>query len=162
MNKFFRLTSDTDVAEYVRPAEALYREPCGKLTLAEAVQQNKVQFMDPSPLVVGLDDSGGLEFPDMLLYENVPLLSTRFYELLLRNSIDTLFQKRVVLKDELAGYSEPYTLLVPPSVNTVSDAGRYQFFSLSDSRMLVVTQDLKEAIENANLENVYFDKMEDE
>ena len=162
MNLFFRLTADTDVAEYVRPTKALYREPCGVLTLAEAVRQSKVQFINQTSLTVGLDDAGGLEFPDMLLYENVPLLSTRFYELLMRLSVDILFHKSVILKDELTGYNEPYTLVVPPSINTVSDAGRYKFFSLSGRGILIVTQELKEAVENANLENVYFEELEDE
>ena len=162
MNLFFRLTADTDVAEYVRPAEALYKETCGPLTLAEAVRQSKVQFIDQTSLTVGLDDFGGLEFPDMLMYENVPLLSTKFYELLMRLSVDILFTKSVILKDELTGYNEPYTLVVPPSVNTVSEAGRYNFFVLSGNGILVVTQELKEAIEKLNFENVYFDELEED
>lgn len=161
MSKFYIMTADTDVAEYVRPAATLYDEPCGALTLAEAVRQGKEQFIDSAPLTVGLDDDGGLEFPDMLFYEGVPLFSAKFCDRLAELKVYLPFRKPVTLKDDLLGYIEKYMLIVPPRVNTLDEAGRYRLFSLVGSNALIVTEDLKRLVEVAKLENVYFDEMED-
>ena len=162
MRTFYRMTADTDVAEYVRPVESFYKEQCGGLTLATAVCQGKVQFIEPTPLTVGIDDKGGLDFPDLLMYENVPLISTKFNEILTKFDIDIPFRLSVTLKDDLTGHVEHYILMVPPQVERMADVGRYQLFVLRKSSILVVTEELKEASEKANLENVYFYVLEDE
>ena len=161
MSKFYRLTADTDVAEYVRPAPTLYEEPCGEMTLAEAVRQGKAQFIDPAPLEVGLADDGGLEFPDLLFYEGVPLLSTKFYDELRKLNVYLPFCKQVTLKDDLLGYVEKYILVVPPRVNAVEDVGRFGLFVLPESGALITTEEVKKSVEVLNLENVDFDEMEE-
>lgn len=162
MRTFYRMTADTDVAEYVRPMDSFYREQFGELTLAMAVRQGKVQFIEPTPLTIGIDDQGGLDFPDLLMYENVPLISSKFDEVLTKLDIDIPFRRSVTLKDDLTGHVEHYILIVPPQVDRTTDAGRYKLFTLKKSSILVVTKELKEAAEEANLENVYFDALEDE
>ena len=159
MPKFFRLLADTDVADYVRPSLSLYNEPCGSLTLAEAVRQGKVQFIDPKPLTVGLSDDGGLEFPDLLLYEGVPLLSTKFSELLAKLDVLQPFCKTIILKEDLLGYLEKYILYVPPRVKTLSEVGRYGIFMLTDENFLMATEEVQRVVEVANLENVYFEEL---
>ena len=162
MRKFYRMTADTDVAEYVRPVEDLYKEPCGELTLAMAVRQGKAQFIEPTPITVGLDDMGGLDFPDLLMYEDVPLISSKFGELLAKLNADIPFRRSVTLKDDLTGHVEHYILIVPPQVERTADVGRYKVFALGKSGILAVTEGLKEAAEKTNLENGYFDALEDE
>ena len=162
MSKFYRMTADTDVVEYVRPMESFYKEPCGELTLATAVRQGKVQFIEPTPLTIGIDDKGGLDFPDLLMYENVPLISSKFNEILTKLDIDIPFRRSITLKDDLTGYVEHYILIVPPQVEQTADVGRYKLFVLVKSGILAVTEELKEAAEKSNLENVYFDALEDE
>ena len=161
MSKFYRLTADTDVAEYVRPAPTLYEEPCGEMTLAEAVRQGKAQFIDPAPLEVGVSDDGGLEFPDFLLYEGVPLFSAKFYDELRKLNVYLPFCKQVTLKDDLLGYVEKYILVVPPQVNALEEAGRYKLFVLPKTGTLVTTEEVKKAVVVLNLENVDFDEMEE-
>ena len=162
MSKFYRMTADTDVAEYVRPMESFYKEQSGELTLAMAVRQGKVQFIEPTPLTIGIDDTGGLDFPDLLMYENVPLISSRFNEILVKLDIDIPFRRSVTLKDDLTGHVEHYILIVPPQVERRADVGRYKIFVLGKNGILAVTEELKDAAEKANLENVYFDALEDE
>ena len=156
------MTADTDVAEYVRPMESFYKESCGELTLAMAVRQGKAQFIEPTPITVGLDGAGGLDFPDLLMYENVPLISSKFYEILTKLDVDIPFRRAVKLKDDLTGHVERYILIVPPQVERTTDCGRYKLFVLRESGILAVTEEVKEDAEKANLENVYFDALEDE
>ena len=160
MSKFYRLVADTDVSDYVRPASELYAEPCGNTTLAEAVRAGKDQFIDPSPRTIGLSDEGGLEFPDLLMYEGVPLLSAKFVECLLKLKTYLPFRKPITIKDDFLGYMERYVLIVPPRVHELSEAGRYGVFVLSQSGNLIVTEFVKEAIESAGLENVFFTELE--
>lgn len=162
MRTFYSMTADTDVAEYVRPMDSFYKEPCGELTLAMAVRQGKVQFIEPTPITIGIDDHWGLDFPDLLMYENVPLISSKFDEILTKLDIDIPFRRSVTLKDDLTGHVEHYVLIVPPQVDRTTDVGRYKLFTLRKNSILAVTKELKEAVEKANLENVYFDALEDE
>ena len=162
MSKFYRMTADTDVAEYVRPMESFYKESCGELTLAMAVHQGKAQFIEPTPITVGLDSAGGLDFPDLLMYENVPLISSKLNEILTKLDIDIPFRRAVKLKDDLTGHVEHYILIVPPQVERTTDVGRYKLFVLRKSGILAVTEEVKETVEKENLENVYFDALEDE
>lgn len=160
MSKFYRLVADTDVSDYVRPSPELYAEPCGDMTLAEAVREGKEQFIDPSPMTVGLSDDGGLEFPDLLMYEEVPLLSAKFVECLLKLKIYLPFRKPITIKDDFLGYMEKYVLIVPPRVHKLSEAGRYGIFVLSQSGNLIATESVRENVELAGLENVFFEELE--
>jgi hypothetical protein len=160
LSKFYRLVADTDVLDYVRPSPELYAEPCGDMTLAEAVREGKVQFIDPSPLTVGLSDDGGLEFPDLLMYEEVPLLSSKFIECLSKLKVYLPFRKPITIKDDFLGYMEKYVLVVPPRVCKLSESGRYGIFILFQSGNLIATEDVKEAIESVGLENVFLEELE--
>ena len=67
----------------------------------------------------------------------------------------------MTLKDDLLGYVEIYSLVVPPRVNAVEDVGRFGLFVLPESGALITTEEVKKSVEVLNLENVDFDEMEE-
>ena len=158
MSKFFRLIIDTDISDYARPNEEFYRQPLGKMTLVEAYKRRQIQYLSRQTEEVELDDSGGLIFPDFMFYEDVLLVSEAARDIFCETYL--LFEKPVILTFDALGLREKYHLLLPPKICSPNEAGNYRVFSLETDRV-IVDDDLRGAIERAELSNIYFAEMEE-
>lgn len=114
MPDFFILSAATSVEEYVAPDSSLRVLENGCLT-------SEFQFLDHAPLEVAVDPERGEEYPDFLLNDDIPLVSDRFYRLLVDAGVDNLFYKPVTLKDDELRRCEPYWLALPPRIRALSD-----------------------------------------
>ena len=112
MANFYRMTAHTNLEGLVRPGE-------GIKTLAPACRDSSFQFLDSKPLTVEIDPDGGLDFPDFLYNDDIPLISGRFKRLLDRMGVDNLFYKPIYLDCSVLGRHEPYFLALPPRIRAV-------------------------------------------
>lgn len=176
--KFYRLYAQK-AEEYAVPGEALR-------VLTRGCERSEFQFLNHQVLSVPLAENSGLAFPDFLCSAQIPLISDKFKRVFDDSGIDNLFYKPILLTDETIGLRERYWLALPPRIRCLnrqasrfveddaalpkatkivinpSKVGNYQIFCLEEvvNRDLIVTEWLKEKIEAAHLENVYFAELE--
>lgn len=113
---YYIMYAETNVEEWVRPSDELLEE------LGEVCSTSEFQFVDRTPLTCSISDEGGIEFPDFLLYDDIPLISARFRNILNEMGVDNLFYKPITLSDELLGKSELYYLALPPRIRCLDEA----------------------------------------
>lgn len=189
MSRFYRLTAHTNMEDIVKPGEDI-------TPLVAPCQASSFQFLDHKPLTVEIGEESGLNFPDFLCNDGVPLVSPTFKRVLDLMGVDNLFYKPVYLDYKPLGRHEPYILALPPRIRAVrkeymrplgedSDEGQelqkdaygiprykingaavgnYRIFKLADvwDDDIIITQDLKEALEKAHLRNVLLDEVEED
>ncbi len=156
------------------------------VTLDDSIQELKrgclnseFQFLDKAPLEVGVVDEGGIEFPDFIYQNHIPLISDRFKAVLDKLQIDNLFYKKIYITCEITGAREIYWLALPPRINCLNydksivnevlgyaeeividgnNVGNYHIFKLQgvSNQEIYITKDLKEILEKQNLEGVVF------
>lgn len=83
----------------------------------EACRKSEPQFLTKDRLSVGTLDSGGLEFPDLIVLEDVYLLSDAVIEQVKDEIEDYVFLKPVEIRCDLIGKKELYWLTVPPKID---------------------------------------------
>ena len=187
--KYYRLTAETCVEEYVRPGIELME------SLGTGCANSEFQYLDHDDLEIEIDDASGMEFPDFLLNYSIPLISDRFKKLLDLSQVDNLFYKRVVLTARDLGIKEYYWLALPPRINCLNwqrsqlevednpyvpeqelmrratnivvnspAVGNYQIFKISfvENQDIIITEALYRVLAKANLTNVYFREMKGE
>lgn len=191
LEKYYRMTADTNVEDLVRAGEEIF-------SLATACQTSSFQFLDHRPLTVRIAEDGGLTFPDFLYDDGIPLISLGFKRLLDALGVDNLFYKPIDLTYAPLGRHEPYMLALPPRIRAVrkeymrlmdadgdesegwelrkdeygvahyrinaSAVGNYRIFKLADvwDTDIIVTHEVKEAVCSATLHNIYFTRVEEE
>lgn len=169
--------SQSCVEEYVIPGDELN-------VLRKGCKYSEFQFLDHSSMAVEVSEDGGLEFPDFLIHrEVIPLISENFRQVLDRLGIDNLFYKPITLTNSSTGESESYFLSLPPRINCLNKSkiivedqkvveivideklvGNYKIFKLPPefaNQEIIVTEEVKSAVEAAELENVFFAELED-
>ena len=175
---FYRMTAG-QAEEYAVPGEEIK-------SLARGCERSEFQFLSHEPLRAALAESGGLEFPDFLCRFQIPLISDAFKRVLDGAGVDNLFYKAVMLTDAAIGIQERYWLALPPRIRCLnrrmstftdtgaalpnaekivinpSKVGNYKIFCIEEvvNRDIIVTADLKETIEQAQLENILFYPLE--
>lgn len=109
--KYSRMYAECCIEDYVQPGPEL--EP-----LMACCRASEFQFLDHAPLECSLSDSGGVEFPDFLLYGDcVPLVSEKFRQLLDGLGVDNLYYKKIILAAPELGLKEYYWLALPPRID---------------------------------------------
>lgn len=187
--KFYVMYAETCIEEYVTPGDELR-------ILEKGCLLSEFQYLDHSPMSVEVEEDGGEEFPDFLIYRgSVPLISERFRQVFNRAGVDNIFYKPVTLIHSELGQSESYFLALPPRINCLNlsesvvsveenefarpddlmkevieividedKAGNYKIFKLSPefvNQEIIVAENLKKAVESAQLENVYFSPLKE-
>ena len=177
--KFYIMYSQSCVEEYVIPGDELN-------ILRKGCKYSEFQFLDHSSMTVEVSEDGGLEFPDFLIHrEVIPLISENFRQVLDRLGIDNLFYKPITLTNSSTGESESYFLSLPPRINCLNRSaskisieeqkvveividerlvGNYKIFKLPSefaNQEIIVTEEVKSAVEAAELENVFFAELGD-
>lgn len=187
--KFYVMYAETCIEEYVKPGDGLK-------ILEKACRLSEFQYLDHSPISAVVEEDGGEEFPDFLIYrKSVPLISERFRQVFDRAGVDNIFYKPVTLTHSELGQSELYFLALPPRINCLNlsesvinveenefappnelikevteividddKAGNYKIFKLSPefvNQEIIVTENLKKAVEAAQMENVYFSPLKE-
>lgn len=185
--KFYRMYAKNASENFVKPGAGLSH-------LIQGCMRSEFQYLDRLPVSVEIDKDGGLEFPDLIIHEDViPLISERFRQILNRLDVDNLFCKPVTLTFALLGYSESYWLALPPRIRCLDmerciisqeqneflrtdelirkvekivirpeTVGNYKIFKLPaeyTNQDIIVTEEVKETSETANLSNVYFSSL---
>ena len=178
---FYRLYGDTAAEEYVRPVHKLYQQ------LERGCARSEFQFLNHEKLEVSLDEGGGLDFPDFLYYEQIPLVSDALYRFFSDSGVDNLFYKPIYLNDEIIGVRKRYWLALPPRIRCLNyeasqfrdsdvplkraekivinpaKVGNYRIFCIEEviNRDIIITQELKEKLEKAQFTNLLVEIMED-
>lgn len=178
IRSFYRIYAEK-AEEYAEPGKGLQ-------VLERGCAQSEFQFLDHQPITIPLSENSGLEFPDFLYARQIPLISDRFKAVLDNAGVDNLFYKAVILTDTGLGIKERYWLAQPPRIRCLnrqesrfvqenvslpkatkivinpSKVGNYKVFCIGEvvNREIIVTEELKEEIEKARLENVFFDILE--
>lgn len=191
MVRFYRMTADTNLEDFVCPGEQIRQ-------IASACQASCFQFLDHKPMEIEIAEDSGLDFPDFLYNYGVPLISRAFKRVLDAQGVDNLFYKPIDLVDAATGIHEAYTLALPPRIRAVREAytrlldedgdesagrelikdeygiaryrinasvvGNYRIFKLADvwDYDIIVTGGLMEAITKASLHNVFFSEVEED
>lgn len=176
--RFYRITAG-QAEEYAVPGE-------GIKTLERGCERSEFQFLTHTPLNVALSENSGLEFPDFLCRFQIPLISDAFKRVLDGAGVDNLFYKAILLTDDTIGTQERYWLALPPRIRCLnrrastfvdagvglpkaekivvnpSKVGNYKIFCIEEvvNRDIIITADLKEKIEQAELENILFYPLE--
>ena len=108
--KFFIMYAQTCIEDYVLPGEKIFQLERGCLN-------SEFQFLDHSPLNVEISDEGGIYFPDFILQNSIPLISTRMKNLFDKFQVDYIFYKPINLTYSELGRAENYFLALPPRIN---------------------------------------------
>lgn len=108
---YYNMFAHSSIAEYAMPDDDLRR-------LCDACALGDLQFLDRTPLEVGLEPEGGLMFPDFIVYlDRVPLVSLKLRQALDEFGVDNLFYKPVSLVERDLGLREQYWLALPPRID---------------------------------------------
>lgn len=106
----FMIKSFGNVEEFVR-IDGGFSE------ISEAVRKSEFQFLTKEKLTISVSDSGGIEFPDLVIYDTMYLFSDIIYQEV-RNEIDWyVFVKPIDLVCDFLGRKERYWLIVPPRID---------------------------------------------
>lgn len=115
------MTANTNLEDMVRAGEEI-------LTLSFACQTSSFQFLNHERVTVQIAEGSGLEFPDFLYNDGIPLISPKFKKILDSQGVDNLFYKPIYLDDATLGLHEPYILALPPRIRAV----RQEYMHLLD------------------------------
>lgn len=119
---------------------------------------SEFQKISTSPLEVHTSDEwGGMTFPDFWYDDAVPLFSDEVFRAMKQAGADNLFEKEVIVSDELQGISKKYILGLPPRIHVFDSNGRfdenrvgnYLIFKVADSvdNNIYITEHLKNIFE---------------
>lgn len=133
------------------------------------VKKNRLQFINKLPIEIEVSEEGGIEYPDFL-NEPLPLFSDNLKNILDLNGVDNIFYKPVYLIDKLLEEKHLYWLAVIPKIECFTGneneyiyekIGNFKIFrdKLQDDFSLYITSELKNILENKNLEGVFFYKI---
>lgn len=128
--------------------------------------KNRIQFIDKTPIEIEVGDSGGIEYPDCI-NEPLPLFSDRLKNILESNNIDNIFYKPIYLVDTLLEEKHLYWLASIPQIECFTGneieympekIGNFKIFrdKLQDDYSIYVTEELKNILENEELEGIIF------
>ena len=115
---------------------------------------SEFQKISTTPLEVHTSDEwGGMTFPDFWYDDAVPLFSENVFKSMKQAGVDNLFEKEVIVSDELQGISQKYILGLPPRIHVFDSNGKfdenkvgnYLIFKVSDSvdNNIYITEQLK-------------------
>lgn len=130
------------------------------------VERNEVQFIDKNLIEIEVTDDGGIEYPDCL-NEPLPLFSDKLKNILDSNGVNNIFYKPIYLIDNLLDEKHLYWLAVIPHIECFNEngidyipekIGNFKIFrdKLQDDFSIYITEELKNILENENLEGIYF------
>ena len=134
--KFYRMYSNTCVEEYAKPGKSLQ-------VLERGCLNSEFQFLDKSPLTVEISEDGGLQFPDFLLYGCIPLVSSRFKEVLDGFGVDYLFYKQIRLVFPPLGIHSVYWLALPPRIQCLDL--KKSMIDIEDNEFILPYEKMREA-----------------
>ena len=102
---------------------------------------SEFQKIDKSPIKIETSEEiGGMVFPDFIYDDAVPLFSENVYAMMKNEGVDNLFEKEVLIVDDLQGISKKYILGLPPRIKAFTSSkiidenkiGNYLIFKLAD------------------------------
>ena len=85
-------------------------------SMARGCSYSEFQYLDHSPMECQVLEEGGVEYPDYLPQGNIPLVSSRFRQVLEAQQVDNLFYKPVLLIEAATGERTQYYLALPPAI----------------------------------------------
>ena len=108
--EIYRLVSKRKSEEYInlnREIEVLFR----------GCDYSEFQYLNHEPMECSVDENSGMKYPDFLQHGSIPLISSKFREILDSLHIDNLFYKPIIVNDELLGQRHQYYLALPPCID---------------------------------------------
>ena len=164
MNDYYVLDAARIVKEYIYLDDGLddLEIPC---------ESSEFQFLDKKVLSLEADPSSGNIFQDFMYFRNVPIISDKMMELFIKENIDYLFYKKILITKKSKGVEELYWLALPPRINCLnrdksnidevlncadeivindSKVGNYHIFKLSGvtNHEIIITKYLAEKIKS--------------
>lgn len=137
------------------------------------------QFLDDKLIEINISESGGIEYPDLIIQEDVPLISEKMKQLLDKEDIKYIFYKPVDIIDNYEKRKTRYYLAIPIRIDCldydksiydeecefaeqicidedkVGDAQIFKLRGLGNNE-IIITEELFKILDSADLEGVYF------
>lgn len=173
---FYTLNYKSIVAEYIR-----LENPAKDLD-DRGYYASWFQFLDEKPIEIKISEKGGMEYPDYLIQESIPLISEKIKSILDELKIKYLFFKPIYLVDDDEETKIKYYLMVPSRIDCldyemsdydedsefsekikidelqVGDAEIFKLKGLGNNE-IILTEKVWKALNESNLEGVYFEKL---
>ncbi|MGL5356210.1 MAG: imm11 family protein [Cetobacterium sp.] len=172
--KFYKMDYVSIIAEYI-----VLDNPTKNLD-DRGYYASWFQFLDKSLIKIEVSDYGGIEYPDLIIQDNIPIVSIKIKNILIKSKIKYLFIKSIDICDTKK--RERYYLVVPPRIdcldykkseydseieyaskividfNKVGDADMFRLKGIGN-REIIVTERLFNLLNKEKLEGVYFEQL---
>jgi hypothetical protein len=112
-----KVMSEIYIIKALSIAEEYIRIQCDFSDFRDASRKSALQFLNKNKIEVGTSDDGGIEFPDLLVHDDVFLFSDFIISKIKREVEDYVFLKPVEIQSEVIGKSELYWMVVPPRID---------------------------------------------
>lgn len=83
-------------------------------------RKSEFQYLNKEKLVIGILDSGGIEFPDLIVKGDIWLFSNYIIQNIKSDIEDYVFLKQVDINCDLIGKKEKYWIAVPPRIDCLN------------------------------------------
>lgn len=98
-------------------AEEYIQIQCDFSGIREASRKSEFQFLEKSKMEVVASDEGGIEFPDLIVHDDIFLFSDIIISKIRKEIEDYVFIKPIEIQSEVIGKSELYWMVVPPRID---------------------------------------------
>lgn len=173
---FYMMDYKSIVEEYI-----VLENPTGQLD-DRGYYASWFQFLDKELIEIKISEEGGIEYPDLIIQEDVPLISEKMKQLFDIAGVRYVFYKPVDIVDDYEMKKTRYYLAVPSRIDCldydksiydnecefaetilidekkVGDAHIFKLRGLGNSE-IIVTEKLFKILDREELEGVYFKQL---
>ena len=107
MEQIYVLKTFSNAEEYIRPDGDVH-------SCRLPAMMSELQFLDRSEIWLGLSDDGGLEIPDVLVYDGILFVSDRLKQAMDEFRVDYVFYKKTNIASQRLGIRETFWMMIPP------------------------------------------------
>ena len=89
----------------------------GLNVIKDACRKSEIQYLDRKIITIAASESGGIEFPDLIIYEDMYLFSNDVIDQIKKEIEEYVFLKPIEITCDVIGKKELYWLIVPPRID---------------------------------------------
>ena len=97
--------------------EEFVRIDAGLSAIKDACRKSEIQYLDREKIIIAASESGGTEFPDLIVYEYMYLFSDEVIKQIKKEIEQYVFLKPIEITCDIIGKKELYWLIVPPRID---------------------------------------------